>query len=1095
MGIVNTLPKCVESSSSPASCRSACSSSSSGSLDQVQAPPAEGTPRDVRVHATGGRVDSITDPDLTAVRFGYADATHPDRVTGRTDKRGTTTDYGYDAAGRVDSAHVHMGDTGQDIVVTLETADGRGLAPSAAAPERTYTLLDGPRTDVSDTTAFHLNRFHMPELIRDALGHETVLAREDGRFPALVTRVTHPNGRVVSASYDSLGHLASTTDSSVFRGPPGSREYATTRYAWDAEWDRVTKIVPPEGDSTVMAYDPATGNRAWQQDARGLVSRVEFLHEDDPGSPLFGMPRGVQPPETASGSGGPDPTHFAYDELGNLESVTTSLGFVTDYERDDVGRDTLVRRPVDRTRKAVMRTTYDVMGRALETERAGPAVQVQMPDSTSAVYDSAYTFPAGTVFVKRQYDAAGNLERVDRWAAPDTNSLGTITTEWIYDGANRKIVQVAPDGERDSTVHDAAGNVVERHTRRGHVITMRYDALNRRTRRVVPTMEPTASSEDVLLGWAYPLYRISEGTPTAEMIRGEVATFAYDDMGNLVEADNQVAEIDRSYDRAGRLVADTLRVATYRNLGFGEHVYGLRHGYDLDGRRVWTKHPGTIAPRVGGETRDSVAYSYTSFGAVETVRDVLGNAWTHAYDARGRLAARTTPDGFTETRAYDADGRMTRRREEAGSAFTHPVTGQSTTVLHADTLIHDARGKVTVAATVTDSFVMAYSGLGHLVHTQTKPDPLSGNVGTRDEQYVVGPLGNQRLAVRVAPDLGDLLSYQAADSARYHYEAGTGRRVGTNSKESETLGWAHYDETSYDAAGNEKIRRSETVADSLEDLLIGTRNYYRADGRLAAVDKRSCLFRWNGSQWVCDFTDAPGGLSARGTFEQHRYDALGRRILTRTRQDSACGSTACDRSIRRYVWDGQRLLYEIRYPAGGGSGPPAATVERDTGAVFGPGHGVAPYGRVAYTHGTGGVDRPLGMIRMGYATTTVGGDSYEAYLEPFLVVPHTSWRGRFDAGTVREDEPRFHGRFTAPTANNCADPEQPLTCLQIAWPGELTYAGFRYGGSRQAEIGWMGSLKDHHRDASGNLYRRNRYYDPQTGRFTHRRTPSAWPAG
>ena len=53
-----------------------------------------------------------------------------------------------------------------------------------------------------------------------------------------------------------------------------------------------------------------------------------------------------------------------------------------------------------------------------------------------------------------------------------------------------------------------------------------------------------------------------------------------------------------------------------------------------------------------------------------------------------------------------------------------------------------------------------------------------------------------------------------------------------------------------------------------------------------------------------------------GAFEEFRYDALGRRILVRSRSDSTCPSASnqCVSTIQRTVYDGNNVLYEIQMP-------------------------------------------------------------------------------------------------------------------------------------------------------------------------------------
>jgi RHS repeat-associated protein len=108
---------------------------------------------------------------------------------------------------------------------------------------------------------------------------------------------------------------------------------------------------------------------------------------------------------------------------------------------------------------------------------------------------------------------------------------------------------------------------------------------------------------------------------------------------------------------------------------------------------------------------------------------------------------------------------------------------------------------------------------------------------------------------------------------------------------------------------------------------------------------------------------------------------------------------------------------------------------------------------VSYTHG-GGIDRPLAIIKNGQT-----------------VLPHENWRGQFSRGT-----------FTTGASSDC-----PLStstnCIRIAWPGYRTTA-YHEDARDFAAQNWWGGLVDGMRDASGQMYMRNRYYDPATGQFT-----------
>lgn len=119
------------------------------------------------------------------------------------------------------------------------------------------------------------------------------------------------------------------------------------------------------------------------------------------------------------------------------------------------------------------------------------------------------------------------------------------------------------------------------------------------------------------------------------------------------------------------------------------------------------------------------------------------------------------------------------------------------------------------------------------------------------------------------------------------------------------------------------------------------------------------------------------------------------------------------------------------------------------------------YGRVMYTHGPG-VDEPLSILRAGY-----GKDSVRFH--PFHVLPHRDGLGRYDIGT-----------FTLGTATY----QQDGAWVEIEWPARNTQTFHRFKPETPEPVSWMGGLIDQQRTIGGNLYMRNRYYDPVSGRFT-----------
>jgi RHS repeat-associated protein len=73
------------------------------------------------------------------------------------------------------------------------------------------------------------------------------------------------------------------------------------------------------------------------------------------------------------------------------------------------------------------------------------------------------------------------------------------------------------------------------------------------------------------------------------------------------------------------------------------------------------------------------------------------------------------------------------------------------------------------------------------------------------------------------------------------------------------------------------------------------------------------------------------------------------------------------------------------------------------------------------------------------------------------------------------------GVFDDGGLRRCDTSHPPARCVYVGWP-ELYFAYVRPNFARA--FFWHGSLLHDKQDASGTSYRRNRYYDPETGRFT-----------
>ena len=123
-----------------------------------------------------------------------------------------------------------------------------------------YALINGPRRDTTVTRVW-IGRFGQPTVVLNAIGQRAEAIRSNTAFPGLVTELRTPNASsggylVRQAQYDATGRVAVQR----LLDPRGAGGQDSTRFSWHPTLDVVTKIVPPEGDSTTYGFDSSFGS-------------------------------------------------------------------------------------------------------------------------------------------------------------------------------------------------------------------------------------------------------------------------------------------------------------------------------------------------------------------------------------------------------------------------------------------------------------------------------------------------------------------------------------------------------------------------------------------------------------------------------------------------------------------------------------------------------------------------------------------------------------------------------------------------------------------------------------------------------------------
>ena len=578
------------------------------------------------------------------------------------------------------------------------TTNGYCDAISPECPQIGLLLsVDGPRTDVADTTTF---AYYMADDAGCATGASCAYRKGDLR------RVTNALGQVVETlAYDPAGHPLSIRDANGVvtdytyhaRGWPTS---VTVRGATTAE-DRVTQIsywptgqvqqiTEHDGSSVTYVYDAAQR----LTDVADSAGNTIHYTLDNAGNRLD---------ESTVDAGGTLRRTLArtYNTLGQLTALKDASGHATGFTYDVNGNPQTVTDALQR----VTRQQYDPLNRLAQTLQDVGGVEAE---------------------IGSQYNALDQVTQV-------TDPKGLHTT-YAYNGFGDLIGQVSPDSGSTGFTVDSAGNRKTRTDARDITATYTYDALNR----LIGVAYPDPNLD---IGYSYDVApaacaadeRFAKGRLGQVLHANGSTQYCHDRFGQVTRKvqtlDGVASTLRYAYSKGGRLTAltypdgsvadyvrDTLgrisqigltrpgqaRQVVVNDVSYAAFgpatgwTYGngrqLQRPLDLD-YRPQAVHD----PAAGGL---SLGFGYDAVGAITELKNGTGSAVLakYAYDTLGRLTQ--TQDGATgtpiETYAYDATGNRTALTTSAGIAsYTYPATSHRLTAVDGEASNHDAAGNTT----------------------------------------------------------------------------------------------------------------------------------------------------------------------------------------------------------------------------------------------------------------------------------------------------------------------------------------------------------------------------------------------------------------
>jgi len=717
-----------------------------------------------------GGVQSVTEPNGNTLSFGPNGIIH---------SSGKSISFTRDAQGRI-----------------TQITD-----PNGSVQRYTYDTngdLANHTDAVNNTTRFLYNLSHGLLEVRDPLGRRSVRNEYDaeGRLIAHVDgdgkRIDYTHnvgakqeiisnrlGALTVSTYDQQGNVLSLTDAL------GN----TTNYTYDANGNRLTES-DPLGNTRTYTYD-ARNNPLSVRDALGGVTTYSYngngqlLSTTDPLGRVSTNTFDARGNRLSSTDPSGQVTAYAYDASGNLTTITDPLGRISRAEYDANGR---VTRQVDPLGNQTL-LTYDANGNTLtQTTRRTDSTGNLLTLTSQNIYDSANrllktTYPDGS-FTEIVYDALG---RVD-----STTDKNGNRTDNEYSASGKIAKTIHGDGTSESFSYDAEGNRIATTDRGMRTTRYEYDALKRLVRTILPD--------------------------------GGILVSEYDSAGRTIASIDQMGNRTRfQYDAVGRRtkVIDPLgheTIITYDARGNQTSVTDPNGGvtqfqYDANDSRIRTTYPdGRFGLVTYDATRKKTSetdpagnttnYSYDVVGRLTRVTDPLGQitAFTYdevgnrisqtdanghitrwAYDNSGKVMRRTLPLGTFETFTYDANGNTLSRTDFAGRTTNLSYDSQNrlTSKTHSDgstaTFNYSASGKL---QRVTDSRGVTLYGYDVMDRLTSVQNPNGSTIS-----YAYDSRGN-RLSVTVP-----------SGTTSFLYD-GLGRLTTVNDP---AIGVASY---AYDAAGN-----------------------------------------------------------------------------------------------------------------------------------------------------------------------------------------------------------------------------------------------------------------------------------------------------
>jgi RHS repeat-associated protein len=628
----------------------------------------------------------------SVIHYFYEDSRYLGGLTGK-DYDGTRySTYGYDAGSYAISTSLGAAGTMAHFTYAYTPGANNTLTVVETSPlgrQTTYTFVNGVVTNTSATGGANI-------------GNASKTHTYDGN--GYDFQVTDFNGNLTIYTYAANGQLQQMVEGS------GTSAARTTQYQWDPDLtrNRLTKVTVGSDHEIDYTYDPVTQRMASvttkNLSANGIANQTHTTTYTYTNNTTNGMLATMVVDGPVAGTG--DAVTYQYDVMGNLVSVTNSLGQAVTFSLyTAMGR----AGQVTGANGDTTAYTYNVRGEVIDVQTfpngvsvhtaytydpTGLMTGVTTPDGVleNYTYDDTRTLTSkfrmanGTISGGADqeaevyfYDANQDLIETDDYAR--TGLLFTTTRKLIRtcDGLGRTWTVGGNNGQNIRTTYDLNGNPLTVTDSLNHVSSYQYDALNRKINSVDAKNGITAYSYDAGS-------RVSAVTDP----RGLVTSYVYDGFGLLwARSSPDTLNVSFTYDTAGRRATVTFASGAVNSYTYDalSRLVKISHGtpaqtftYDSctngKGRLCGTSDNNTATPY-------SLTNTYTPEGWIASQSSSIKSSSTsgiavyntsYVYDSMGRVTGVTYPNGQIANYAY-ASGKLSALTVTVNGVISNVATG------------------------------------------------------------------------------------------------------------------------------------------------------------------------------------------------------------------------------------------------------------------------------------------------------------------------------------------------------------------------------------------------------------------------------------